>query len=80
VAVKGVNRSGSPGTPSLTRQQAQQVAADPSLRRIPTIWLLTRQSLIFDPDNDLPDALGRVRRAGKPQRWGYIAVQPFTRR
>lgn len=80
VAVKGVNRSGSPSTPSLTPKQAEAVAADPAVRSVPTIWLVTRSGSIFDPDKDLPRALAEHRRPGKAQRWGYIVVQPFTRR
>jgi hypothetical protein len=77
---KGINRSGSPSTPSLTRAQAQAVAADPRAQAVPTIWLVTRQGWVFDPDSDLPRALARHRDPGKAQRWGYIVVQPFARR
>ena len=35
---------------------------------------------IFDPDNDLPNALARTRRAGAAQDWGYISVRPYYRR
>ena len=41
------------------------------------IWLVTRQSGIFDPDGDMPAALARVRRPGPAQSWGYISVQPY---
>jgi len=77
---KGINRSGSPSTPSLTPAQAQAVATNPLTHDVPTIWLVTRQSFIFDPANDLPNALARYRKAGKAKHWGYIVVQPFTRR
>lgn len=80
LSFKGINRSGSPSTPSLTAAQAQAVAAGPTAQGVHTIWLVTRQGWIFDPDKDLPKALMRDRRAGQPQRWGYIVVQPFTRR
>jgi hypothetical protein len=77
LAFKGVNRSGSPSTPSLTAGQATLIASDPRLRTIPTIWLVMRQYWIFDPHSDLPRALMKDRRPGKQQRWGYIVVQPF---
>jgi hypothetical protein len=80
LAFEGINRSGSPSTPSLTPAQAQTAAADPAIRDVRTIWLVTRQGWIFDPDRDLPHALARNRKAGKAQHWGYIVVQPFTRR
>lgn len=76
---KGINRSGSPSTPSLTEAQARTVAAS-AAGGAPTIWLVTRQSGIFDPHEDLPRALMAHRRAGKAQQWGYIVVQPFYRR
>jgi len=74
---KGVNRSGSPATPSMTAAQAQRVASDPSIRSVPTIWLVTRQISIFDPHNDFERALRQTRRAGKVQTWGYIEVRPY---
>lgn len=77
---RGINRSGSPSTPSLTPAQARAAAAGPAAQGAGTIWLVTRQGWIFDPDKDLPRALAAGRRPGKPQRWGYIVVQPFTRR
>jgi uncharacterized membrane protein len=80
LSFKGINRSGSPSTPSLTPAQAEAAAANPAARDVRTIWLVTRQGWIFDPDKDLPNALMRERRAGKPAHWGYIVVQPFTRR
>jgi mannosyltransferase len=72
----GINRSGSPAVPSLTPQQAEQVAAGARLPR--TIWLVTRQRRVFDPNDDLRRALVRSRHAGKMRQWGYIVVQPFT--
>lgn len=77
---KGPIRAGSPAVVSLTRQQAEDVAQNPSIREVPTIWLVTRQSGIFDPHGDLPVALARVRRPGTPQEWGQIEVRPYTRR
>jgi hypothetical protein len=75
---RGINRSGSPATPSLTPAQARAAADDPALRKVPTIWLVTRQSRIFDPHDDLPRALLRTRNVGEPQQWGYIVIWPFT--
>ncbi len=77
LAFKGINRSGSPATPSMTPRQAQLIAQDPAIRAIPTIWLVTRQISIFDPRNDFERALMRSRRPGKAQTWGYITVQPY---
>lgn len=77
VAFKGINRSGSPSTPSLTPRQAQQLADSSAAQRVGTVWLVTRQSDVFDPHDDLPHALIRTRRAGKVRHWGYIVVQPF---
>ena len=73
----GPRRLGSPAVPSLTRVQAHAVAADPAIRRIPTVWLVTRQSGLVDPDNDLPSELARTRRPGPMQKWGFIDVQPY---
>ena len=78
VGVGGPIRAGSPAVVSLTHDQAHAVALDPVHRRTPTIWLVTRQSGLFDPQNELPFALAQVRQPGKTQLWGYIAVQPFT--
>jgi hypothetical protein len=47
---------------------------------VPVIWLVTRQSALFDPGSEFPKALARVRRAGAIQHWGYIDVQPFYER
>ncbi len=65
---------------SLTPGQATKIAVDPRLRLVPTIWLVTRQSGIFDPGDDLPRALAHVRERGPGGEWGYISVQPFTLR
>ena len=79
-AFKGPIRAGSPAVVSLTHDQAQSIAANPGARRIRTIWLVTRQSGLFDPQSELPRALAKVRRPGRAQAWDYIVVQPFTPR
>jgi hypothetical protein len=80
LGVKGPIRAGWPAMVSVTPQQAAAFAGDPAVRDVRVIWLVTRQSGIFDPDNDMPKALAKVRNAGPVQEWGYIAVQPFYRR
>jgi uncharacterized membrane protein len=77
-AFKGPIRAGSPAVVSLTHGQAQAIAADTRARRIQTIWLVTRQSGLFDPQSELPGALAKLRRPGRSQAWDYIVVQPFT--
>ena len=77
LGVKGPIRAGWPAMVSLTPEQADAVASDPALKQVRVVWLVTRQSGIFDADSDLPRALARVRRPGKPVQWGYIAVQPY---
>lgn len=74
---RGPIRAGWPATVSVTPEQAAKFANDPTIRHVPVIWLVTRQSGIFDPHGDMPAALARVRRPGPIQEWGYIAVQPF---
>lgn len=76
-AHKGPIRAGSPAVVSLTRPQAQRIADDAALRPVPTIWLVRRQSEIFDPDGDVPAALARVRRPGRVVEWGYLEVRPY---
>ncbi len=78
IGFKGPIRAGSPAVVSLTHEQAQVLASNPAHRRLRTIWLVTRQSALFDPKQELPAALSRVRRPGKMRSWGYINVQPFT--
>lgn len=78
IGIEGPIRGGSPAVVSLTAEQSAQVARDPALRSAPTIWLVTRESAVFDPAGDLPRALSRTRRAGKKQEWADIAVQPFS--
>jgi len=78
VGFKGPIRAGSPAVVSLTPGQTAAIASQSRGPR--AIWLVTRQGDIFDPGSDLPRALAHERRAGKPERWGYITVQPFTRR
>ena len=77
IGIKGPIRAGSPAVVSLTSAQAENVARDPALRTVPTLWLVTRQSAVFDTHNDVPRALAQVRRPGREQDWGYIAVRPY---
>ena len=77
IGIKGPIRAGSPAVVSLTSAQAQDVARDPRLRTVPTLWLVTRQSAVFDPHEDMPRALAQTRRPGRQQDWGYIAVRPY---
>ena len=76
VGFKGPIRAGSPAVVSLTRKQAEELAAS-TRWNVPIVWLVTRQSSLFDPDDDVPNALSRVRRAGPTEHWRYIAVQPY---
>lgn len=77
---KGPIRAGWPATVSLTPAQAAGFASDPRVADVPVIWLVTRQSFVFDPKNDVPAALARVRRPGSMIEWGYINVRPYYRR
>jgi mannosyltransferase len=77
LGIKGPMRAGWPAMVSVTPQQAATLVADPKLARVPTIWLVTRQSGIFDPGGDMPAALARVRQPGQASEWGYIAVRPY---
>jgi hypothetical protein len=77
---QGAIRAGWKASVSLTPEQAAAFANDPQLRRVPVIWLVTRQSGIFDPAGDMPAALARVRRAGQTEKWGYIDATPYYRR
>ena len=74
---KGPVRAGSPAVVSLTHDQAQAIARDPKYRPIKTIWLIGRQSALFDPQFELPRALRQVRKPGRMEKWDYINVQPF---
>ena len=76
---KGPLRAGWPAVVSLTPKQAGTFASDPRLKDVPVIWLVTRQSGIFDPNDDMPKALARVRRAGPTTEWGYITARPYYR-
>ncbi|QIL01643.1 hypothetical protein G7078_01780 [Sphingomonas sinipercae] len=80
VASPGLVRAGSPAVKSLTPEQARAAANDPALARIPTIWLLARQSDVIDPAGDLPRELARVRRPGPERQWGIISVRAYTPR
>ena len=77
LGVKGPVRAGWPAMVSVTPAQAARLARDPALKTVPVIWLLTRQSGIFDPDNDVPNALAKVRKRGRVESWGYISAQPY---
>lgn len=77
---KGPIRAGWPAVVSVFPEQAAKLAGDPAVKDVPVIWLVTRQSGIFDPSNDVPAALARVRRPGTIQKWGYIDVRPYYRR
>jgi uncharacterized membrane protein len=80
LGVKGPIRAGWPAVVSVTPEQAGKFAGDPALSHVPVVWLVTRQSGIFDPNNDMPAALAHVRRPGAIERWGYIDVRPYYRR
>jgi mannosyltransferase len=80
LGVKGPIRAGWPAVVSVTPEQAAKLASDPAIADVPVIWLVTRQSDIFDPDGDMPAALARVRRPGTMEQWGYINVRPYYRR
>jgi hypothetical protein len=80
VGIKGPIRAGSPAVVSVTAAQARSIAEDPRVRDVPTIWLVTRQGDVFDPKQELPAALARVRRPGTIAEWGYINVRPYYRR
>ena len=79
LGVSGPMRAGSPAMVSLVPEQMRKIAQDPSLQRVRTVWLVTRQSGIFDPHDDMPNSLALVRHRGPAREWGYISVQPFTR-
>ena len=79
IGIKGPIRAGSPAVVSLTPAQARTVVGDGRLRGANTIWLVTRQSALFDPASDIPRGLHQVRHAGTLQQWGYITVQPYSR-
>ena len=79
LGIEGPIRAGWPAMVSLSPRAAERIASDPALGRVGRIWLVTRQSGIFDPANDLPKALARVREPGLAEEWGYISVQPFVR-
>ena len=80
LGVKGPIRAGWPAVVSVTPQQARRLAFDPANEKVRTIWLVTRQSAIFDPGGDMPSALSRMRRPGAITSWDYITVQPYYRR
>jgi mannosyltransferase len=80
IGIEGPIRAGSPAVVSLTGPQALRRAGAAQASNAPAIWLVTRQSGLFDPANELPTALAQARRAGAPRHWGYIAVRPYYRR
>jgi mannosyltransferase len=80
LGLSGPIRAGWRAMVSVTPLQAAKIASDPAVEHVPVIWLVTRQSGIFDPNNDFPSALARVRRPGKIEEWGYIGVQPYYAR
>lgn len=79
LGVEGPVRAGSPAVVSVTRAQAERIVRDPAAAKVRTVWLVTRQSKLFDPDGDFTYALAGVRRPGPWREWGYIKVQAFTR-
>ena len=74
---KGPIRAGWPAVVSVTPEQAAGFANDPALANVPTIWLVTRQSGIFDPKDDLPAALARVRRPDRSSVGATSTVTPL---
>lgn len=80
VGMKGPIRAGSPAVVSVTAAQAALLVRDRAIDETHTVWLVTRQSGVFDPSNDMPAALARTRRAAPTQKWGYINVTPYYRR
>ena len=79
IGFKGPIRAGSPAVVSLTKDQARALAST-AANGSSTIWLVTRQSAIFDPKNELPTELSKDRKRGATTEWGYINVTPYTRR
>ena len=80
VGFSGPIRAGSPAVVSVTGREAARLASQLSTENVRTLWLVTRQSALFDPKSDVPAALDRIRLAGKTQKWGYIEVTPYYRR
>jgi hypothetical protein len=80
IGVRGPIRAGSPAVKSVAADQAAAFAGDRNIGNVPTVWLVTRQSGLFDPANAMPAALARGRRPGSMQEWGYINVRPYYRR
>ena len=76
----GPIRAGSPAVVSLTRAETLALANERSSQHVRTVWLVTRQSTLFDPANDMPTALANVRREGSTRKWGYIEVTPYYHR
>jgi uncharacterized membrane protein len=80
ISFKGPVRAGSPAVVSLTARQADAIANERSLREVQTVWLVTRQSGVFDPAGDLPRALLQQRTPGVEHQWEAISVRPYARR
>lgn len=80
IGVKGPIRAGSPAVISVTKAQANVLVSDATLKNVRTVWLVTRQSGVFDPAGDMPAALSSARKAGAKREWGYITVQPYAAR
>jgi hypothetical protein len=72
---RGPIRAGSPAVVSVTSADADAIASPRKGARV--VWLVTRQSGIFDPEGDMTRALGRARRPGPRQSWGYIEVRSY---
>lgn len=73
----GPIRAGWPAVKSVTPSQAATFARDPRMAKVHRVWLVTRQSAVFDPRGDVPRALGQVRHAGPAQEWNYIGVRAY---
>ncbi|MFL6732367.1 MAG: hypothetical protein ACJ8EP_08480 [Sphingomicrobium sp.] len=78
IGYDGPIRAGSPAVVSLTSADAVAIASNRRNARV--VWLVARQSGIFDPEGDMTHALARTRRPGPSQVWGYIEVRPYFRR
>ena len=52
VGIQGPIRAGSPAVVSVTAGQAAVIVGDRTIDLVPTVWLVTRQSDIFDPNNE----------------------------
>ena len=80
IGFHGPIRAGSPAVVSVTAAEASLIATDRAIENVRTIWLVTRQSGLFDSNDDMPKALARIRRPGPLAHWGYINVRPYYSR